>query len=122
MNLTTGQFRLTDIVRGSYTLRVEQYQSDPPLRLAAEQPLTVVAAPIRDFDIHLTGAIDIPVSISYEEGADDHSFVQLMLRPQHAPENMRNFSTARPQSRKQRQGAEKAAEPPPPVGIYGRDP
>jgi Carboxypeptidase regulatory-like domain len=117
VNLTTGQFRLTDIVRGSYTLRVEQYQADPPLWLAGEQPLTILAAPIRDLDIHLSGAIDIPVSISYEDGAEDHGFVQLVLRPQHAPENMRDFSTTRPQSRKRHQVAERADAPPPPKAF-----
>jgi hypothetical protein len=92
LNLTSGQFRLTDIPRGSYTLRVTQYQGDPPLWLAAEEPVTVTAQPIRNLVVQLSGAVDIPVSASYEAGAQDDGFTQLMLVPQHSRENMRQLS------------------------------
>ena len=92
VNLTSGQFRLTDIPRGSYTLRVQQYQADPPLWFAAEEPITVAAETIRNLVVPLSGAVDIPVSVSYEEGAKDDGIVQLMLLPQHSRENLRPLS------------------------------
>ena len=92
VNLTSGQFRVTDIPRGSYTLRVQQYQADPPLWFAAEEPLTVTAGPIRDLVVQLSGAVEIPVSVSYEEGAKDEGPVNLMLLPQHSRENARDLS------------------------------
>jgi len=61
VNLTSGQFRVTDVVRGSYTLRVQQYQADPPLWFAAEQPVTVKTEPIRNLVVQLSGAVEIPV-------------------------------------------------------------
>jgi Carboxypeptidase regulatory-like domain len=92
VNLTSGQFRLTDVPRGSYTLRVVQYQADPPLWLAAEQPLIVTAGPLQDMVVQLSGAVDIPVSVSYEAGAQDEGIVQLALQPQHSRENMRQLA------------------------------
>jgi hypothetical protein len=92
VNLTSGQFRLTDVPRGSYTLRVEQYQADPVLWLAAEEPVPVTAEPIRNLVVPLSGAVDIPVSVSYEEGAKEEGVIQLMLQPRHSPENMRNLA------------------------------
>jgi hypothetical protein len=92
LNLTSGQFRLTDIPHGSYTLRVTQYQGDPPLWFAAEEPITVAAEPIRNLVVRLSGAVDIPVSVSYEAGAQDDGFVQLMLQPQHSRENLRQLA------------------------------
>ncbi len=92
VNLTSGQFRLTDIPRGSYTLRVQQYQADPPLWFAAEEPITVTAEPIRNLVVQLSGGVDIPVSLSYEAGAQDDGTVQLMLLPQHAIGNLRQVS------------------------------
>jgi hypothetical protein len=89
VNLTTGQFRLTDIARGNYTLRVLQYQADPPQSFAAEEPITVTAESIRDVVVQLSGGVDIPVSVSYEAGAQDEGFIQLLLFPQHSPENSR---------------------------------
>ena len=91
VNLTTGQFRLTDVPRGSYTLRVLQYQADPPLWFAAEVPISVASEPIRDLIVQLSGAVDIPVSVSYEAGAKDEEIIELTLRPLHSRENMRQL-------------------------------
>ncbi len=92
VNLTTGQFRVTDVARGSYTLRVQQYQPDPPLSLAAEAPVTVSAEPIRNLVVQLSGAADIPVSVSYEAGAEEEGALTLLLLPQHSRENVRQVS------------------------------
>jgi hypothetical protein len=92
MNPTSGLFRVTDVPRGGYTLRVEQYQADPPLWMAAEEPITVTASPIGNLVVQLVGAVDIPVSVSYEAGAQDNAVVQLMLLPQHSRENLRQLS------------------------------
>jgi hypothetical protein len=91
VNLGSGQFRLTDIVRGSYTLRVEQYQADPPLWLVAEEPITIASEPIRNLAVQLSGAVDIPVSVSYEAGAQEDGTIFLVLHPQHSRENLRNL-------------------------------
>jgi hypothetical protein len=92
VNLTSGLFRLTDVPRGSYMLRVEQYQADPPLWFAAEEPITVSSEPIQNLVVQLSGGVDIPVSVSYEAGAQDDGQIQVMLLPQHSPENMRHAS------------------------------
>ncbi len=92
VNLTSGQFRVTDVVRGSYTLRVQQYQADPPLWFAAEEPVTITSEPIRNLVLQLSGGIDIPVSVSYEAGAQNDGPIQMMLLPQHSPANMRHVS------------------------------
>lgn len=91
VNLTTGQFRLTDIPRGSYTLRVLQYQADPPLWLATEQPFAITAQPIQNFVVQLSGAVAIPVSVSYEAGAKDEADIEVLLQPQHSRENRRQL-------------------------------
>jgi protocatechuate 3,4-dioxygenase beta subunit len=88
VNITTGQFRLTDIPRGHYTLRVLHYGADPPAYFAAEQPITVNAEPVRDVTIQLSSGAEIPVTVTYEAGATEGP-VQLQLHPQHSPENMR---------------------------------
>ena len=90
VNLTTGQFRLTDVPRGSYTLRVEQYQAAEHPWLAAEQPIVVSDAPVRNLVIPLSPAVDIPVTISFEDGAKEEGALQVMLQPQHSPENLRH--------------------------------
>jgi hypothetical protein len=95
VNLTSGQFRLTDVVRGSYSLRVEQYQADPPMWFAAEEPITVTTEPIQNLAVQLSGAVEIPVSVSYEAGAQDDGMLQLTLQPQHSPENSRQLSIGR---------------------------
>ncbi len=107
VNVSSGQFRVTDVPRGIYTLRVTQYQDDPAMWFAAEEPLTITAEPIRDLVVQLSGALDIPVSVSYEAGAQDDGPIQLMLLPQHSRENLRLLllgKFARPQ-----------ADPQPPV-------
>jgi hypothetical protein len=92
VNVSSGQFRVTDVPRGSYTLRVTQYQGDPPLWFAAEEPVTVTAEPIRNLVVQLSGGVDIPVSVSYEAGAQEDGIVQLMLLPQHSRGNLRQVS------------------------------
>jgi hypothetical protein len=115
VNLTSGQFRLTDIPHGSYTLRVEQFQADPPLWFAAEEPVTVTAEPIRDLVVQLAGAVDIPVSVSYEEGAKDDGFIQLVLQPQHAPENARSLTIGQVHKLAPGEGSSTATPTPPKV-------
>jgi hypothetical protein len=46
VNITSGTFRLTDVPHGHYTLRIMQYQADPPVSFAAEEPITIAATPI----------------------------------------------------------------------------
>jgi hypothetical protein len=107
VNLTTGQFRVTDVARGTYTLRVQQYQPDPPLWYAAEEPITITAEPIRNLVVQLSGAVDIPVSVSYEAGAHDDGSINLLLMPQHSRENVRQLSIgkfANPQTDAQSSG------------------
>jgi hypothetical protein len=91
VNILTGQFRLTDIPHGGYTLRLTQYQADPPQWLAAEVPLTMTAAPIENLVVPMSGAVDIPVTVSYEEGAKNDGQITLWLHPQHSPENLRQL-------------------------------
>jgi len=92
VNLTSGQFRFTDVPRGAYTLRAQQYQADPPLWFAAEQPVTVTSEPVRNLVVQLSGAGDIPVSVSYEAGAPREGSMQLVMLPQHAPANLRQLT------------------------------
>lgn len=89
VNVATGQFRLTDIPRGTYTLRVTQYQADPPRWLSAEVPLTMSAAPMQNLVVPMSPAVDIPVSVSYEAGATDDGQIMVWLHPQHSPENLK---------------------------------
>jgi hypothetical protein len=91
VNMSSGQFRVTDVPRGSYTLRVTQYQAEPPLWFAAEEPVTITAQPIRNLVVQLSGGVDIPVSVSYEAGAPEGGAIQLMLLPQHSRENLRQL-------------------------------
>ncbi|HTB20785.1 MAG TPA: carboxypeptidase-like regulatory domain-containing protein [Bryobacteraceae bacterium] len=95
VNIASGQFRITDVPRGSYTLRAEDYQADPALWLAAEEPIRINAEPIRDLVVQLSAAVDIPVSVSYEAGAQNDEIIELMLVPQHSRENMRQLSTGK---------------------------
>lgn len=92
VNILTGQFRLTDIPRGAYTLRVTQYQGDPPQWLAAEVPLTMTAAPMQNLTVPMSAAVSIPVSVSYEAGAKEDGQIMLWLYPQHSPENLRQLT------------------------------
>jgi hypothetical protein len=96
VNLSSGQFRVTDVPRGSYVLRVEQYQAEPPVWLAAEEPVIVSAEPIQNLAVQLSGAVDIPVSLSYEAGAEDDGIVELVLQPQHTRANLRQLSLGKP--------------------------
>ncbi len=95
VNLSSGQFRMTDIPAGSYTLRASQYQADPPRWLAGEEPVTIAAEPVRNFVLELSSAVDIPVSVSYEAGAQPGAVVQVVLQPQHARENVRRLLIGR---------------------------
>jgi len=55
-------------------------------------PITVTAEPIRNLVVQLSGAVDIPVSVSYEAGAQDDGVIELILQPQHSRENVRQLS------------------------------
>jgi hypothetical protein len=92
VNLATGAFRVVDVPPGSYTLRVEQYDGDRQQYLATEASVTVATEPIRDALISMQAAVDIPVSISYEEGAQIDVSLLLLLRPQHSRQNQRRLS------------------------------
>lgn len=94
VNQATGQFRVVDVPRGSYTLRAVQYQTDTPQWLAAEVPVTVTSEPIRNLIVQLSIGVDIPVSVSYEAGAQNGGAVSLMLMPQHAVTNVRRLTSA----------------------------
>jgi Carboxypeptidase regulatory-like domain len=98
VNLTTGQFRLADVPRGHYTLRVLHYRADPPAYFAAEQPVAVNTEPVRDVNIQLSPVVEIPVKVSYEAGASEGQ-VQLQLHPQHSPENVRFLMAGQPPKR-----------------------
>jgi hypothetical protein len=102
VNLSSGQFRVVDVPRGSYTLRAVQYVADTQKWLAAETQVVVVSQPIRNLAIELSGGADIPVSVSYEAGADDNGTISLSLRPQHERSNVRHVlvgAPARPRPR-----------------------
>jgi hypothetical protein len=92
VNLSSGQFRVVDAARGNYTLRAVQYQADPPKWFAAEVPVMVTSEPIRNLVVPLSSGVDIPVSVSYEAGAQDDGQVQLTLQPQHTRDNVRRLS------------------------------
>ncbi len=92
VNFITGQFRLTDIPRGAYTLRVTQYQADPPQWFAAEVPLTMSAAPMQNLVVQMSPALNIPISVSYEAGAKGEGQIIVELLPQHSPENLRQLT------------------------------
>jgi hypothetical protein len=51
VNISSGQFRVVDVPRGHYTLRTVQYQTDPPLWLAAEMPVAITSEPIQDLQL-----------------------------------------------------------------------
>ena len=92
VNTTSGQFRVVDVPPGSYTLRVVQFQTDPQRWLAAEAPLIVSSQPIRNLVIDLSPGADIPVSVSYEAGAQEGGIMHVILRPQHTRSNVRQLS------------------------------
>jgi Carboxypeptidase regulatory-like domain len=92
VNIASGQFRVIDVPRGSYTLRAVQYQADPAQWLAAEEPVVITSEPIRNLAVGLSGGVDIPVSVSYEAGAKEGGMVLLTLRPQHTRANTRQLT------------------------------
>jgi hypothetical protein len=92
VNIASGQFRVIDVPRGSYTLRVVQYQADPAQWLAAEQQVVIMSEPIRNLAVALSGGVDIPVSVSYEAGAKDGGMVIVTLQPQHTRRNTRQLT------------------------------
>ncbi|MGO9097346.1 MAG: carboxypeptidase-like regulatory domain-containing protein [Bryobacteraceae bacterium] len=95
VNLSTGQFRVVDVPRGAYTLRVEQYQADPPKWLAAEMPLTVASQPLGNVVMELAEGADIPVSVSYEAGAQANGLIAVRFLPQHSRSNVRQVIVGR---------------------------
>jgi hypothetical protein len=113
VNLSTGQFRVVDVPRGSYTLRVAQYRADPPKWFAAEAQVVVSAEPIRNLLVELSAGVDIPVSVSYEAGAQSSGLFQLMLQPQHTRSNARHLLIGKaPKPRGLPEGAPEAASEP----------
>ena len=92
VNLSSGQFRIVDVPQGSYTLRAVQYQAEPEKWLAAEQQVAVSSEPVRNLLVELSGGVDIPVSISYEAGAQPNGLLHLTLQPQHTRSNARHLS------------------------------
>ncbi len=91
VNVSTGRFRVTDVPPGSYTLRVVQYESDSEKWLAAEVPVSISAEPIRDLVVELSGAANIPVSVTHEPDGELNGVVQLTLQPQHMRQNARQL-------------------------------
>jgi hypothetical protein len=69
-----------------------QYQADPALWLAAEEPVVITSEPIRNLAVAMSGGVDIPVSVSYEAGANDGGMVLLTLQPQHTRANTRQLN------------------------------
>lgn len=100
VNIASGQFRVIDVPRGSYTLRAVQYQADPAQWLAAEEPVVIGSEPIRNLAVALSGGVDIPVSVSYEAGAKDGGMVLLTLEPQHTHANLRHLSLGKLRGKK----------------------
>jgi hypothetical protein len=100
VNPSTGQFRVVDVPRGTYTLRVEQNQADPQKWLAAEMPLTVASQPLGNVVMELTEGADIPVSVSYEAEAQANGFLTVRLEPQHSRSNARQVFVNRVARRK----------------------
>ncbi len=95
VNISSGQFRVIDVPRGSYTLRAVQYQADPAQWFAAEEPVVITSEPIQNLVIPLSGGADIPVSVSYEAGAKEQGMVILILQPQHTRANARQLMLGR---------------------------
>jgi hypothetical protein len=93
VNVSNGRFRVTDVPPGSYMLRVVQYRSDNEKWLAAEVPVSISAERIRDLVVELSGAVNIPVSIAYEAGAQPSGPLELRLQPQHMRQNARQLFT-----------------------------
>jgi len=119
VNLSSGLFRVVDVPRGSYTLRAVQYQADPPKWLAAETRVVVSSEPIRNLVVELAGGADIPVSVSYEAGAQPKAMILLMLEPQHMPSNERQLTIGKVANapRSPKEAPEPASGPAPAVAL-----
>jgi hypothetical protein len=91
VNLSSGQFRVTDVPPGSYILRAAQYRADPPQWYAAETQVSISSEPIRGLVVELSAGMDIRVSVAYEAGAQADGLVRLSLQPEHTRENARNL-------------------------------
>jgi Carboxypeptidase regulatory-like domain len=113
VNLSTGQFRVTDVPRGSYALRVTQYTADPPDWLAAEQPITIAGEPISGLQVPLSAGVEIPVTVSYEAGAQEDGQITLFLVPQHSPQNARTLRIGQALDRPLPEGVQVAPKPAP---------
>jgi protocatechuate 3,4-dioxygenase beta subunit len=109
VNVASGLFRVVDVPRGGYTLRAVEYQADPPKWMAAEARVIVSSEPIRNLVVELAGGADIPVSVSYEAGAQPDGMVLLRIEAQHTPRNGRRLSIRGVANA--RRPAEGAAEP-----------
>jgi len=99
VNLSNGRFRVTDVPPGTYMLRVVQYQSDNEKWLAAEVPVSISAERIRGLVVELSGAMNIPVSIAYEAGAQPNGPLQLRMQPEHMRQNARQLFTGKAPAR-----------------------
>jgi protocatechuate 3,4-dioxygenase beta subunit len=84
VDTSTGLFHALDVPAGTYTLRVLQYQTTRSQWLTAEVPLLVKSKPLHDLIIPLSPGMNLPISVSYEAGAESGEPVQLVLQPQHA--------------------------------------
>ncbi len=96
VNTSSGQFRVTDVPPGSYTLRAVQFGGEPPKYHAAETQVSILSEPIRNLVIELSGGADIPVSVSYEAGAQAGGMMNLSLQAQHMPGNARFLLIGKP--------------------------
>jgi hypothetical protein len=99
VNLSSGSFRVVDAPNGNYILRVVQYQADLHQSVAAEMPVTVKSEPIDNLVVQLSRGVDIPVSVSYEAGAQT-GLVSLTLQPQHSPADARYLTIGAPHKRR----------------------
>jgi hypothetical protein len=105
VNLSSGQFRVVDVPRGHYTLRTVQYQTDPPLWLAAETPVAITSEPVQDLQVGLVRGADIPVSVTYEAGAEARGFANLELRSLRTTRDTRRLSLGGGRAKVPRAGA-----------------
>jgi hypothetical protein len=112
VNVSSGQFRVVDVPRGSYTLRAVQYRADPAKWLAAEAQVVVSSEPIRNLMLELSGGADIPVAVTYEAGAQTNGPFRLTLVPQRTRSNVRHLTIGKVPDRRGLQGSGPAANSP----------
>src|SRR5215831_6184079 len=84
VDASTGLFHALDVPAGTYILRALQYHSERSQWLTAEVPVVVKAKPLHDLIIPLSPGMNLPVTVSFEAGAEAREPVQVVLQPQHA--------------------------------------